>query len=120
MPTETHQSQDDLRTLLVAILKAQKKLNASIALKNRPRRFGYTTQDLADLFRISPDRVRTWIRSGELGAINTAKLGCGKPRFVILPRHVRAFVAARRAAQPPNPKRSTSKKPPGYVDYYPD
>jgi hypothetical protein len=80
-------------------------------------RCGYTPNELAPLLRVSPDKVRRWIEAGELLAINTAAAKCGKPRYVVLPEHLRAFARRRSAAQPkvqPRRKRRTVR------DYYPD
>jgi hypothetical protein len=48
---------------------------------------GYTPRELGKLLRVSHDQIRAWIRSGELGAVDTARVRCGRPRFVILPEH---------------------------------
>jgi hypothetical protein len=79
---------------------------------------GLTTADAAKLLRVSADKVRAWIRSGELAALNTAAPQCRKPRFVILPDAIKQFAVARSAAQPPKPARS--KKRTTKVDYFPD
>ena len=81
---------------------------------------GYTPAELARLLRVSADRIRAWIKRGELGAINTAPGRLGKPRFVVLPHHLEEFERKRRAAVPaarPAPRR---KRPAGYVDFFPD
>jgi excisionase family DNA binding protein len=79
---------------------------------------GYTPNELARILRVSPDRIRAWIASGELPAINTAPHRCGKPRYVILPHHLAEWEAKRLAAPPPKPARR--KRLPVAVDYYPD
>jgi hypothetical protein len=60
-----------------------------------------------------------WIRSGELGAINTAGVRCGRPRYVILPSHLAAFTTARqvgaRAAATPRRRQRVAA-----VDYFPE
>jgi hypothetical protein len=84
----------------------------------RPAPAGYTPNELARILRVNADRVRAWIRSGELPALNLASKRCGRPQFVILPHHVAAFEQRRSAAPRPGPvkrrKRTTA------VDYYPD
>jgi hypothetical protein len=83
-----------------------------------PRRGpGFTVRELARVLRVSPDRIRSWIKSGQLGAINTASVHCGKPRFVVLPHHLAEFEHSRRVARPSGPVRK--KKRTGGVDYYP-
>jgi hypothetical protein len=69
------------------------------------------------LFRVSEDKIRAWIRSGELSAVNTAGPRSNKPRFVILPHALEQFAAARSPAKPPKAaprKRRTARK-----DYFP-
>jgi hypothetical protein len=79
---------------------------------------GMTVKEFARLFRVNPDKVRAWIKSGQLGAVNTAAAQCSKPRFVVLPRHLEEFERRRSATLPPNaPKR---RKRVAAVDYYPD
>jgi excisionase family DNA binding protein len=80
---------------------------------------GYTPNELARVLRVSPDRVRAWIKSGELGAIDTARIRCGRPRYVILPRHVAAFERARQTATPAMPAQRRRKRT-VEVDYFPD
>jgi hypothetical protein len=74
---------------------------------------GLTPREFASLFRVHPQRVRNWIRSGRLGAVNLGERG--RDRFVILPEHERAFVAARSAVIP-TPRRRRRPVP---IDYYP-
>jgi excisionase family DNA binding protein len=78
---------------------------------------GYTPNELAKVLRVSPDRIRAWIQAGELGAINTARHRCGRPRYVVLPDHVAEFTKRRKASTPPKPSRR--RKPSPIVDYYP-
>ena len=81
---------------------------------------GLTPSEASRLLRVSADRVRDWIKRGELGAIDTAPHRCGKPRFIILPEHLSEFVRRRRAATPaarPAPRRRLRKVA---VDYFPD
>ena len=77
---------------------------------------GFTPNEAAKLFRISPERVRAMIARGELGALN---LGSGeKPRYVILPVHLEAFTRRHAAATPVKPVRR--KRRTVEVDFYPD
>jgi hypothetical protein len=80
---------------------------------------GLTPAELARILRVSPDRVRGWIQAGELGAIDTARQRCRKPRYVVLPVHLDEFLRRRRAATLP-PKTRRRKKTSGFVDYFPD
>lgn len=79
---------------------------------------GMTPRELARLLRVSPDRVRAMIQSGELGAVNTSRVRFGKPRYVILPMHLAAWEQSRRVTPPP--ARPRRRKRMQAVDYYPD
>jgi excisionase family DNA binding protein len=81
---------------------------------------GWTPRELARVLRVSPDRVRAWIKSGELGAIDTARHRCGKPRYVILPHHLAEFERGRAAAAPAKPQRRRRRQPAGYIDFFPN
>jgi transposase len=77
---------------------------------------GLTTREVAARYRISEDRVRGWIRAGQLCAVNTADAKCARPRFVVLPEALAAFERLRAAADPPKPTRAKRRV---VVDYFP-
>ena len=52
---------------------------------------GLTVADVARRYRVSADKVRRWIRRGELHAVNTAAAACTRPRFVVLPEALVKF-----------------------------
>lgn len=80
---------------------------------------GYTVADFARRYRVGTGKVRGWIDRGELRAINTAALACGRPRWVIPVDSIEEFERRRAAAPPPKPKPARRKrKPPGWVSYY--
>jgi excisionase family DNA binding protein len=90
------------------------------AADHAPEQRGYTPAELARLLRVSADRIRAWIKRGELRALNVAPGRLGKPRFVVLPHHLEEFERKRRVATPaarPAPRR---RQPAGVVDYFPD
>jgi hypothetical protein len=79
---------------------------------------GLTVADVAKRYRVSPDKVRAWIKSGFLAAIDTSNTRCGRPRFVITPESLAEFERSRTVSPPPpKPKR---RKRTANVDYYPD
>jgi hypothetical protein len=83
-----------------------------------PINTGYTVPELAPLLRVSEDRVRAWIKSGALPAINTNDAKCGRPRFIVLPEQLAEFCRSRSAAQPqPAPRRPRRK---AEVDHFPE
>jgi hypothetical protein len=79
---------------------------------------GMTPNEVALRYRVSPDKVREWIRRGALRAINVADVKCGKPRFVVPPEAIAEFERVRAAAEPPKPARR--RRQPAVVDYFPD
>jgi hypothetical protein len=80
---------------------------------------GYTVNDLALRYRVGPDKVRNWIKRGELAALNTADTRCRRPRFVVTPEALEHFERGRQAstALKPAPRR---KRKAAMVDFYPD
>jgi hypothetical protein len=79
---------------------------------------GLTVEDVAKRYRVSPDKVRVWITSGELKGINTATNLCGKPRWVVPPEALAAF-EKKRAGGPP-PKLPRPRRQPVMIDFFPD
>lgn len=80
---------------------------------------GLTVADVAQRYRVSPDKVRAWIKRGELVAINTADRRCGRPRFVVPADALDAFERRRAAATPEAPKPQRRKRE-IEEDFYPD
>jgi hypothetical protein len=79
---------------------------------------GFTVRELARRWRVSRDRIRGFIKRGELAAINTAPSRAGRPRYIVTPEAVAAFERARSAAPPPTPPRRQKRTQ--LVDFYPD
>jgi excisionase family DNA binding protein len=79
---------------------------------------GFRVRQVASRYRVGKDTVLTWIRKGELAAVNTASVRCGKPRYVILPEALAEFERGRAAVTPEKPVRRRKQMAP--VDYYPD
>jgi len=66
---------------------------------------GYTVADLARRFRVGEDKIRRWILSGELKALNVASSLCGRPRFVVTANALAEFEKRRTAGPPPKAPR---------------
>jgi excisionase family DNA binding protein len=79
---------------------------------------GMTVREVASRFRVGRDKVRHWIKSGQLRAINTASRKCQKPRYIVLREYLAEFEATRLVAVPSKPPRYRRKA--ALVDYYPD
>jgi excisionase family DNA binding protein len=80
---------------------------------------GFTVRDVAQRFRVSPDKVRRWICSGELRAVNVASTLCGKPLWRITPEAVEEFEKLRGSVPPPKPA-NRRKRAKDFIDFYPD
>src|SRR5262249_7001420 len=79
---------------------------------------GWTVPELAQLLRVGEDRIRGWIRRGELEAISTAVSRSGRPRYVVLPDALERWRRGRAVATaPPTPRRHRRRCP---RDYYAD
>jgi len=65
----------------------------------------YTPPEIAELLRVSPAKVLTWIRSGELESISVASRGSRRPRFRISARALEAFERRRSGAAALSPIR---------------
>jgi excisionase family DNA binding protein len=79
---------------------------------------GFTVAEVARRLRVSPDKVRLWIRRGELKAINTATALCGRPRWVVTAESLAEFENMRAGGPPPKPQRRRRQL--DLVDYYSD
>jgi transposase len=79
---------------------------------------GLRVREFARRYRVGEDKVRDWIRRGELKAVNTAAALCGRPRWVIPAEAVAEFERRRSSASPPKPPRR--RRQVRQTDYYPD
>jgi excisionase family DNA binding protein len=89
-------------------------IDAALSLAVR----GWTPAELARLLRVRADKVRSWIKRGELGAVNTASTMAVRAQWVVLPHHLAEWERRRAATPPPKPPRR--RKRTYAVDYYPD
>jgi hypothetical protein len=83
-----------------------------------PSPAGYTVADLCKRWRVGADKVRTWIKTGQLAALNTRDARCGRPRFVVTAEALADFERGRSAAPPPRPSRRRKRRG-GGIDYFP-
>jgi hypothetical protein len=74
--------------------------------------------DLCRRWQIGADKIRGFLRRGELVGVNVASSLCGKPQWRITAESVEQFEKKRTSALPPKPQRR--RRPPALIDYYPD
>jgi hypothetical protein len=67
---------------------------------NDGRTPGFTVADIAARYRVGQDKVRGWIKRGELAAVNTSAALCGRPRDVVTPEALAKFTVTRWHAKP--------------------
>lgn len=101
---------DDFDALVGAVVKALTDAGAIPAA-------GLTVEDAARVLRVGPDKIRTWIRAGELVATNTAAARSGKPRWVISREALDVFRKGRTSA--PTPKAPKRRRASGQTDFFP-
>jgi hypothetical protein len=82
---------------------------------------GLTVRDVARRYRVDEDKVRGWIARGELRAVNTASVLCGRPRWVVSPDALAEFERRRAGGPPPKPpKPKRARRTNAEIDFYPD
>lgn len=78
-----------------------------------------TPPELARRWRVKPERVIGWIRSGELRAFDvSSKPGVGKPRFRISLDAILEFENRRSAAQDRPVTRRRRRQPDNVIQYF--
>jgi hypothetical protein len=78
---------------------------------------GYTVADLCRRWRVGADKVRAFLRRGELVGVNVASRLSAKPQWRITPESVERFEQRRTSApMTPAPRRRRRAE----RDYYPD
>jgi excisionase family DNA binding protein len=71
---------------------------------------GLTVREVARRYRICKNKVRRWIANGELRAVNTVTVLCGRPRWIIPPDALPEFERRRPAAAEGGPAAAYSPK----------
>jgi hypothetical protein len=84
----------------------------------RPANRTYGVPDLCERYAVGPHTVLTWIRSGELRAVNVARRPGGRPSWRVTAEAVAAFEAAR-TPTPASPRGRRAKRAAGdVVEFY--
>jgi len=78
---------------------------------------GFSVADLCRRWKVGADKIRTFLRRGELVGVNVAANLSARPQWRITRESVDLFERRRSSAPPPKPPR---RRRPALVDYYPD
>ena len=78
----------------------------------------FTPPELAELWGVSPDKVRAWIHSGELQAVNQAAKQGGRPRYRISRKAIEKFEARRSVQQEVARPRKRRKPADDVTEYF--
>ena len=79
---------------------------------------GFTIKDLCRRWRCGSEKIRKFLRNGELRGINLASNLAGKPQFRITAESVREFEERRSTVPPPKPARRRKQKE--SIDFFPN
>ncbi len=75
-----------------------------------------TLDEVGKRFGVSTSRVRSWIRSGQLAAVDVSrKLGSKKPRYTVTPDALAEFERARSTRTAAPGKKRRGMQTPQYV-----
>lgn len=78
-----------------------------------------TAIEAADLLKVKPDRVRAWIKSGQIRGIDlSSNPGTGKPRFRVSESDLQAFLQTRAVTPDTRPKRRRRRNE-DVIDFFP-
>jgi hypothetical protein len=79
---------------------------------------GFSVSDLCRRWKIGGDKVRAFLRKGELIGVNVAANLSGKPQWRVTPESVEGFERRRSSAPALKPTRTRRRSE--AVDFYPD
>jgi len=103
----------EVRNVIDSVL--QRSEDNNLATERREK---LTPPKLAESWGISPDKVLSWIRSGELRAVNVATDRRSRPRYLIDAQAIEEFELARSI----EPVRATTRRKPnrddGITEYF--
>ncbi len=108
-PDRSHNRGDDEFAQLVLAVREVLKIAGAVP--------GLTTAEVAARYRVNEDKVRGWITSGVLRAVNTSDKTTDRPRYVVPAEALAEFEQAKGCAPAPKPPR---RRRAGGRDYFPD
>lgn len=79
---------------------------------------GYSVADLARRWKVGEDKVRAFLRTGELIGVNAAANLSARPQWRITRESIELF-ERRRSSAPPSKQPCSRRRQLGQTDYYP-
>jgi hypothetical protein len=79
---------------------------------------GYSVADLCQRWKVGADKIRAFLRRGELIGVNIATNLAARPQWRITAESVERFERRRSSAPPPTPP--TRRRRQQIIDYFPD
>ena len=83
-----------------------------------PRRTKLTPPEVAQRYGVDPAKILTWIRAGELRAMNAATTRGGRPRYLIDEADLADFELGRSATPPPKPQRKRRETDADVIEFF--
>ncbi len=77
-----------------------------------------TPASIAKRYGVGRDKVFSWIRAGELQALNVATRLGGRPRYIITPERLAAFEAKRAVMPRPATARRRRRADSGVIQFF--
>jgi hypothetical protein len=87
-------------------------------MDTNPHQHGYSVADLCRRWKIGADKIRAFLKRGELVGVNVASTLSGKPQWRITGESVERFERRRSSAPPPKTVRRQRRRE--MVDFYAD
>jgi hypothetical protein len=87
-------------------------------MADAPRQAGFSIADLCRRWKVGADKIRGFLRRGELVGVNVAANLSAKPQWRISPEEVERF-ERRRTSTPPPKAAPRRRRTANTVDYYP-
>ena len=78
----------------------------------------FTPPQLARRLRVSPDKILTWIKAGELRAVNIGTNPRGRPRYLIDLKDVESFEARRSVGKPASAPRRRKRASDDVIEFF--
>jgi hypothetical protein len=90
----------------------------ALAADTLPAGTGFTLADLSRRWRIGGDKIRAFLRKGELVGVNLAGSLSAKPQWRVSPEEVARF-EKRRSSAPPAKAAPRRRRREAQIDYFP-